>query len=109
MTKGEARKELRKLIKRGSIVYTNLRHVSPSGMMRHISCHIVNEGKIIDITFYVSEILDIKLDKKNHALRVSGAGMDMGFHVVYELSRSLFDKRFGYPDDPGYALKHQWI
>jgi hypothetical protein len=32
---------------------------------------------------------------------VQGCGMDMGFHVVYSLSQTLFND--------GYALKQRWL
>lgn len=37
MTKDEARKRLKEVLKPGDTVYTILRHVSRSGMTRHIS------------------------------------------------------------------------
>lgn len=88
----EARQRLfidRQLIP-GSVVYTNLRHVASSGMTRHISVHIVRNGAILDITRDVSRVLGYKVSDKTDALVVGGAGMDMGFHVVYSLSRALY-------------------
>lgn len=35
-----------------------------------------------------------RYDRDNEGIRVGGCGMDMGFHVVYNLSRTLF--RDGY-------------
>ena len=43
--------------------------------------------------------------KKNQTIikvvGVGGCGMDMGFHLVYTLSRELFDD--------GYYVKHEWL
>jgi hypothetical protein len=36
-----------------------------------------------------------------NGIRVGGCGMDMGFHLVYTLSRALFDD--------GYYVKHEWL
>lgn len=74
----------------GSIVYTNLRHRSSNGMTRHISVHIVRNGVILDITRDVSRVLGYKVSDRTGGLVVGGAGMDMGFHVVYSLSRALY-------------------
>ena len=51
-------------------------------------------------SYYVSKILGYKL-KDNGAIFVKGCGMDMGFHVVYSLSQTLFND--------GYAIKQRWI
>ena len=40
-------------------------------------------------------------DSKREGVKVGGAGMDMGFHLVYNLAAVLFDD--------GYALEHKWI
>lgn len=88
-------------------VYTALKHVSSSGMMRHIACYIVRDNKIVDITWHVSRILDLKR-ANNGGVKVSGCGMDMGFHVVYELSCALFCPS-KYEHDSAYKLNQKWI
>ena len=108
-----ARKQLKKYLKRGDLVYTQLVHVSKSGMLRKIAVHAVHKNRIVNITGLVAEVTNFKFDSKEFALRVYGVGMDMGFHVVYELGRSLFNKGIdahGRPEsDPGYALKQEWL
>lgn len=69
--------------------------------------------------------------EKSLGLTVGGCGMDMGFHLVYNLSRVLFPSGFecigkGCPSndhsngdrnyephrhtgDGGYAIKHRWL
>jgi len=88
---------LKKHIKPGDRVYTSLRHVSRSGMMRHISVLIASEtdGKpdIFNITGWVGTALDYKR-ADDGGLKVGGCGMDMGFSVVYSLSRVLFRDDF---------------
>lgn len=79
----------------GTVVYTNLRHVSSSRTTRHISVHIVHNGAILDITRDVSRVLGLKVSDKTYGLIVGGAGMNMGFHIVYSLSRALY--RDGFP------------
>jgi hypothetical protein len=101
-------------INEGDTIYTVLRSVAPSGMSRTMSLKVVKNGKILDLTYYASVVLDYPLVEVNgsRALRVGGCGMDMGFHVVYSLSRVLFrDKYEGQPDavDAGYSLSQAWL
>jgi hypothetical protein len=96
-------------VKEGDTVYTVLRSVSSSGMSRTISLKVAKEGKILDLTYYASIVLDWPLVEVNgsRALRVGGCGMDMGFHTVYTLSRVLFREE-GSTTDAGYSLNHNW-
>lgn len=80
---------LDRMLKPGMTVFTRNLHVSRSGMMRHISVLVQQDGELIDITEEVGDVLDYGM-AEDGGLRVGGAGMDMGFHVVYGLSRSLF-------------------
>jgi hypothetical protein len=95
----------------GDTVYTVLRSVSSSGMSRTISLKVAKDGKILDLTYYASILLDWPLVEVNgsRALRVGGCGMDMGFHTVYTLSRVLFrEEGEQLHCDAGYALNHAW-
>lgn len=123
--KAESTATLLKLLKPGFTVYTACSHVSSSGMTRHIGVYIVQRGKtraddrIQDISWYVANILGYRRSKTgNGDLIVAGAGMDMGFHVVYALGSALWPKgtakphgtRNGEPDrDGGYALRQRWL
>jgi hypothetical protein len=86
--------------------YTVLRHVSSSGMSRDISVKTVIDGEIRDITYTVAEALGEKIKDKNgqRVIRVSGCGMDMGFHLVYSLSSALY----GHEERGGYKLSQEW-
>ena len=101
-------------VNEGDTVYTVLRSVSSSGMSRKISLKVAKEGKILDLTYYASVVLEWPLVEVNgsRALRVGGCGMDMGFHTVYTLARVLFrDKYEGQANavDPGYSLTQAWL
>ena len=101
-------------INEGDTIYTVLRSVAPSGMSRTMSLKVAKNGKIQDLTYYASVVLGWPLVEVNgsRALRVGGAGMDMGFHTVYTLARVLFrDKYEGQPDavDAGYSLSQAWL
>jgi len=130
----EALKTLRGWLKPGQEVYTVCKHVSRSGMLRHIDVFAIVDGKPQSLNRYV-EALGLynraKDFKANNAdsLRVSGCGMDMGFAVVYDLSSAVFKDAFrcvgkGCPSndhcngeaikkgklhsDAGYALRQVW-
>ena len=92
----------------GTRVYTILRHRSSSGMSRDISLVVADkDGRISDITYYAAAAMEDRLIERNghRAIRVNGAGMDMGFHLVYNLSSVLFHGA----DRAGYILRQEWI
>jgi len=93
----EAITELRGMLAPGMEVVCILRHVSRSGMVRDISPHIIQNGQIRSIAWNVAKALDLPLKDSNgsNAVRVGGCGMDMGFHLVYNLGRVLFPDGFG--------------
>ena len=116
-----AMENLKGLVKKGDTVYTVLRHVSSSGMSRSIDVFVIKNNQPRRITWAVGEVLGYKQDRNHEGLKVGGAGMDMGFHVVYSLGRVMFPKGFkigknnharngdtsGYDKDGGYALNHE--
>ena len=135
----EAIEQLRGMLKPGDTVYTILDHVSSSGMSRAIRVVVpyVREDGTIDHlhpNYAVGKALGLRHWKRQGreqaALVVGGCGMDMGFHLVYELSHVLYpdgytcvgkgcpsnDHRNGdrdYTPHPhtsgGYALRHRWL
>ena len=96
-------------IKEGQTVYTSVKSVSSSGMSRTMSLYVVDGDRIQNITYYVAQALKWPLVEKNgsRVLRVSGCGMDMGFHTVYTLARVLFAGSV--EGDAGYSLRHEWL
>lgn len=131
MTKDEALKRLKEVgVKPGATIYTILRHVSSSGMSRRISLIVMRKGEPCQIDGMV-EALGVAKSKRvtrygmggsyqsrEEGLVANGAGMDMGFDLVYRLGRTMWPKgtpkphgsRNGAPDrDGGYALKHEWL
>lgn len=82
------------------IVNTILRHVSASGMTRDMTLLVVDaDGEHRYLTWRAAQVLGWPM--KGDYLRVTGCGMDMGFHVVYSLARCLYGD--------GYALTHRWL
>ena len=136
--KGEAIRRLRGWIKPGDLVYTVLRRRSSSGMTRHISVLGIwdksEEGsRISDFTWNAAKALGCRMDRDTGGLVVGGCRMDMGYHLVYNLGRVLYqDIGFkcigekarclsnahsngeGYTkgkrhSDAGYSLRHSWL
>jgi hypothetical protein len=113
----QERADLLKMVKPNTKVYTMLRSVSSSGMSRRISLFVIHKGELRCIDHMVATVMGNKVSDKG-GIQVNGCGMDMGFHLVYNLGRYLWPKgtkrphgtRNGAPDkDGGYALKHSWI
>ena len=110
--KQEAIDFLRKVLPAGSTVYTVLKNVSRSGMSRDIAVLQAympdTDAKqttptIDNLSWYISHALDRKpVDMGNGwAVRETGCGMDMGFHLVYSLGQLLHES--------GYALNQRWL
>lgn len=90
----EARAHLLRYLKPGDTLYTVLRHVSSSGMSRRIDVYKLNGGEPDYLSGWVGAILGLRVHDKG-GLVVGGCGMDMGFHVVSNLSRALFPDGYG--------------
>ncbi len=133
--KKEAVERLLRTVEPGDTVYTIARHVSRSGMQREISLVAIDRSLIVlpiesrveiaklgrdaltTIDFFAARALGYRIGKHG-GIVVGGGGMDMGFHLVYNLGRALWPngtdrphgRRNGQPDsDGGYALKHGWL
>ena len=112
--KAQAFKKLHKVLKPRDTVYCILRNVSRSGMSRQIDFYT---KRMECISRDVADLLEYQTTS-NHALKVGGCGMDMGFSVVYNLGAVMWPNgtkkphgtRNGEPDSAGgYALKHKWV
>jgi hypothetical protein len=128
----EFRAKLRACLKPGDTLHTAVKHVSSSGMTRIINVYQLHEGDADWLSYWVAKATGIPFDDKRDALRVGGCGMDMGFHVVYELGRVLWPNGYECPGvkchsndhfngdrdytpghtthrDGGYALYQRWL
>lgn len=124
--------QLRALIQPGETIYTTLKHVSRSGMYRAINVHVMKDNQPRRIGYLVARAINARYDTKHEAVGIGGCGMDMGFHLVYTLSRVLFRDNFHCTgkgcvsndhhneakrnyrkgrkhSDAGYALNHRWM
>lgn len=137
--KNEAIARLLKTVAPGDTVYSILRHTSRSGLQREISLVAVDRLAVVSfpewdesreavvaavarealtaLDYWVVHGFGYRIGKHG-GIVVGGGGMDMGFHLVYNLGRRLWPngtdkphgKRNGQPDsDGGYALKHRWL
>ena len=104
----EAIAKLREYLKAGNTVYTILRHVSQSGMTRRISLVTFKKNQPIFLDYWASKALGWTLNRDKERIHVGGCGMDMGFHLVYTLSRTIFQGKRRRPD-AGYKLNHRWL
>ena len=93
----EAIQRLRKEIRPGETLHTILRHVSASGMSRSISVIQIKRGRTYDWSYLIAKAIGEKIDQRHDGIKVQGAGMDMGFEVVYRLSLALYGSKRGYP------------
>ena len=98
----EIEKELKDILAKGNkTVYQIVTKVSNSGMYRHITNFVATgKGKIISIDWEICRIMQT-FKYEEDGVGVSGCGMDMGFHIVYELSYKLYGD--------GYKLTQKWL
>lgn len=102
----DALAKLHKLLAPGDTVYTVLRHVSRSGMQRVIDLQAIKHDQPVWLTGYASTAGLGRADRKRSGIVVGGCGMDMGFHLVYELSSMLWPDGFGCIGDGCHANDH---
>lgn len=104
----EARQKLRDIFaeQKRPTIHTVLRHVSQSGMSRDISLLTTENGALRNITYLAGQAMGEKVKDRNGqwVIRVNGCGMDMGFHLVYNLSHSLYEGS----DRAGYVISQEW-
>lgn len=84
----------------GTTIYTVLRKVSSSGMTRTIDAVIIKDGE----PYYLRTALmacGFKADRTSSGVKIQGAGMDMGFHLVYSLGQRFHGD--------GYYFGHRWL
>jgi hypothetical protein len=99
----EAMTRLRELFPVGSTVHTVLRHTTTSGMTRWISVLVADQtGAISDVSHLVSRVGVGSTDNgPRDGVKMTGAGMDMGFALVYNLGVAMYGD--------GYSFIHRWV
>lgn len=104
---------LKEWIPAGSTIKTVVTHVSRSGMSRSIRALVPLQRAdgsltIADVSYMAADVLGWKVDERHGGVKIGGCGMDMGFHLVYTLSRKLYGAQDG-AGDAGYILKQSWL
>lgn len=85
----EAIESLKAQLQDGRLVYTVCTHVARSGMSRCIRLVVADGCEVVDVSWAAAKALGWKLSHSHGGVVVEGYGMDMGFHVVYCLRRTL--------------------
>ena len=101
MNKEEAIEKLKEEIKEGDVLWTDLKHVSKSGMTRHIAVRHIKDNYPLNYTYIVAKALGSKVSDKYDGIMRKGCGMDMGFELIYNLSLILYGN--------GYASNQRWL
>lgn len=86
-------------VRPGDTVFTILRHVSRNGMSRIITPLVMVEAEPRYLTYHAARVLGRR--DKDDGVVCQGAGMDMGFALIYDLGQALFSD--------GYALRQRWL
>lgn len=91
----EATERLHELFPAGSEVTTVVTHVTRSGMGRTIKVLGNRRGpdghmRITNVSGDVARVLGWQIDRQTGDVYVQGCGMDMCFHLVYSLARTLY-------------------
>ena len=128
--KQEAIDRLRKILKPGDTVWTTVKHVSRSGMMRAINAQIIEDNQPRSIAYNVALAIGNPFLDSYGAVRMDGCGMDMGFSLVESLGYNLYPEGFECTGDKcpsndhsngdrdytphhhksgGYALRQRWM
>ena len=87
-------------------VYTDVKHVTRSGMGRSIAAYVIVDGEPINISGLVAKAVGWTLDTDRLAVKVGGCGMDMGFHLVYSLSYVLWPEGYGCTGEGCWSNDH---
>src|SRR3990167_8029783 len=96
----EAIAVLRAVLKPGDTVYTQLKHVSRSGMLRTIQAVRIRScderGNVAAFWFgwHAAKVLAYPFDERREGVKVNGCGMDMGFYLVYSIAYALWPEGF---------------
>lgn len=97
--KDYCRARLLELLQPGDMVHSTVTHVARSGMSRTIDFYIFREEgdarnpRRIWLTPFIGDLLETSWG--DGGIKVSGCGMDMRFHIVYNLGATLWPTGFG--------------
>tara|TARA_R110001592_G_scaffold344545_1_gene635809 strand:- start:237 stop:563 length:327 start_codon:yes stop_codon:yes gene_type:complete len=93
-TQFESFEYFKKNLQLNDTIYCIIRHVSKSGMTRHIAFFNIQNNRPNFINTRISDLLDYRMNKHHDAIVVGGCGMDMAFSVVNNLQETINHKSF---------------
>lgn len=87
------------------VIYTVLKSVSKSGMMRRITVFVINDGELVSLSWHYDRAHGRFADDSTGrwANKVQGCGMDMGFHLAGNIARIV-----SLPNDYS-TFHHEWV
>lgn len=94
-------KKLREVVTPGANIYVVLRRKNKLGTCRWLEFYHVHDGELKRITWDVALAIQGEYCREHDALKVTGAGLDVGYASVDNLGDALFGT--------GRALKHRWL
>ena len=103
----EAYDYFRTNLKKNETIYCIIKHVSQSGMTRHISFFCIQNNQPRFLDGYISDYLDYRHNKSYTGLVVGGCGMDMAFSVVNHLQVQMSHDKNCYWKE--YNFRHRII
>ena len=102
-----AKVKLDEILNREQEIFCIVRHVSQSGMTRHISFFCIVDNQPRFLNGYISDYLDYRMNKYHDAIVVGGCGMDMAFSVVNHLQVQMSHDKNCYWKE--YNFRHRII
>jgi hypothetical protein len=88
-------------------IYCVLKHVSTSGMSREISLLAISDNQLVNLDLAACSLMGWHCGKHD-GIKVPGCGMDMGFHLVNNLSIALYCPK-KYDHDSAFRLHSEWV
>lgn len=103
--------QLRGMVNPGDTVYTVLR--KPWNDSRIVcSVVVIKDNRPVTLNSLAADVLGYRTTE-NGEIIVRGGGMDLGFHLVYSLSRRLYAdgevRQSNGSTSGGYVLRHEWL
>ena len=102
-----AKARLDEILNQEQEIFCIIRHVSQSGMTRHISFFCIVDNQPRFLNGYISDYLDYRMNKYHDAIVVGGCGMDMAFSVVNHLQVQMSHDKNCYWKE--YDFRHRII
>jgi hypothetical protein len=101
----ECKEALLQYVKPGDTIYCNLKHVSKSGMYRVIDLFVIADNQPLRLSGYAADLLE-GYDNRHDGCKAHGVGMDMGYHLVAQLSYILYPDGFACTGDKCPSNEH---